>query len=359
MTALPRALSAAGVATGLALLVWCSARVPPPPPQPSLPPLSELLDCTAPGYARPVSGRRPQVPADHAAHPRFCGEAWQLGGVLTAGGRRFGFRFALWRAALRPEPPTDTRSAWATNQVYRGLLVLGERRFERYSRGALGLAGSRSTADAVTLWLDDWRLILDNAGARLEAGQDDVTARLRLNAEKPIVAAGGGPLSGYLWPRLTASGSLNLVGERLPVRGQAWLQHGWGSLVPPAGGQLVLDRLLLQLADGRELALTARRRRGGGPLLADGLLIDASGKTRRLRRRDLSLTELEHGRSPDGSGYPIRWRLEVPRYEVRLDLAAVRPTQGLDLGVSLWSGLLELDDGGQGWAELGRRGGGT
>ncbi len=63
------------------------------------------------GYARALTPREFQFPADHGAHPDFRNEWWYLTGNLAApDGRRFGYQFTLFRIALSPEmPPAGLR----------------------------------------------------------------------------------------------------------------------------------------------------------------------------------------------------------------------------------------------------------
>jgi predicted secreted hydrolase len=105
-------------------------------------------------------------------------------------GGRFGFQLSFFRFAVAPEAP-NRGSMWATNQIYRAQLALTDlaegrfRAFERYSRAALGLAGS--AAEPVRIWLEDWSLEAHSGGGlHLRARSDDVTLALDLHPQKPI-----------------------------------------------------------------------------------------------------------------------------------------------------------------------------
>ncbi len=87
-------------------------------------------------------------PRDHGPHPEYRNEWWYLTGNLDAmDGRRFGFELTIFRFALTPEP-VASESAWRSNQVYIAHFAVtdadGETFYvaERFSRGALGLAGA-------------------------------------------------------------------------------------------------------------------------------------------------------------------------------------------------------------------------
>src|SRR5215510_2979845 len=108
--------------------------------------VTEALRVTAEGYARATEPRPFAFPADHGAHPEFRTEWWYYtGNLATAEGRRFGFQLTFFRSALAPEMP-ERGSAWATRQAWLAHFAVsdvdgGFHSFERWSRGALGLAG--------------------------------------------------------------------------------------------------------------------------------------------------------------------------------------------------------------------------
>jgi len=123
--------------------------------------LSELLsDQGLEGYPQAIESREFVFPADHGPHPDFRNEWWYVTGNLDSeNGTRFGFELTIFRFSLTPpgvESSGDV-SAWRSSQVYIGHFALtdgGKRQFhvaERYSRGALGLAGAE--AEPFRVWL--------------------------------------------------------------------------------------------------------------------------------------------------------------------------------------------------------------
>ena len=146
--------------------------------------LSELLSGDGdPGFEKAVEARAFEFPEDHGAHPAFRNEWWYVTGNLDGeDGRRFGFELTIFRFALTPGL-VATDSNWRSNQVYIAHFAVtdaGRERFyaaERYSRGALGLAGA--SADPFRVWIDDWEI------ASLAEGQPE---RWRLRAADPGVA---------------------------------------------------------------------------------------------------------------------------------------------------------------------------
>jgi predicted secreted hydrolase len=330
------------------------------------------------GYARALEPRPFEFPRDHGPHPEFRTEWWYLTGNLDdAGGRPFGFHFTLFRSALRPPGAAgESVSAWSTDQVYMGHLAVtdgaGERfhAFERFSRGALELAGA--TWDPFRVWLEDWELRGPVEGAMalaeplkgapgmeifplgLRAWEEGVGLDLSFAPSKPMVLQGDeglsqkGPELGnashyYAFTRLSASGFLVLGPDTIPVRGSAWMDREWStSALSPE--QVGWDWFALQLEDGYDLMYyQLRREDGSADPLSKGSLVDPAGAKSLLRQGDVVLEVLEVWRSPlDGAGYPARWRISVPHRELTLEVAPLLPHQELDLTFRYWEGAVRV-----------------
>ncbi len=155
------------------------------------------------GYQRAYQPRPFEFPADHGPHPEFRNEWWYVTGNLAdAAGRRFGYQLTLFRIALSPTAPAAD-SAWRANQVYMGHFALtdvADNRhygFERFSRGALGLAGAQ--ADPVSGLAG--RLGADRRGSRTffrcasTPRKATLPSILTLDAGKPVVLQGDRGLS--------------------------------------------------------------------------------------------------------------------------------------------------------------------
>ncbi|MBW3535987.1 MAG: carotenoid 1,2-hydratase [Gemmatimonadetes bacterium] len=197
------ALAALGLATLALILVL--ARRPPPRPDASgtrLALLETLGGSDTAGYARATEPRPFVFPDDHAPHPDFRTEWWYVtGNVATAEGRAFGYQVTLFRSALAPSPP-DLASAWATNQAWMGHVAVSDLATgrhvveERFTRGALDLAGGRAAPFGV--WLEGWTLEGGEEGAfpmRVRARWEGAALDLVLDPVKPVVLNGEGGLS--------------------------------------------------------------------------------------------------------------------------------------------------------------------
>ena len=141
--------------------------------QPSAPEPS-LAAPTAPPQA--VADPLPIVlPRDDGPHDRLTEWWYYTGNLQDAGGNDFGYQLTFFRSALAPEM-AQRESNLATNQVYMAHFALtdavrGEHEsFERYSRGAGGLAGAQGEP-SFGVWLEDWSAVEVAPGVmRLRAG---------------------------------------------------------------------------------------------------------------------------------------------------------------------------------------------
>ena len=358
------------------------------------------------GYARALAPRPFLFPADHGPHPDFRNEWWYVtGNVQADDGREVGFQFTLFRSSLAPEP-REGASAWGTNQAYMAHLAVTDARggrfhaFERFARGAAGLAGAR--AEPFRVWLEDWSLEGERRGPapgpsgsvgrdpaggnrgdlgrsatdvfplRLRAGEGAVSLDLTLSEGKPMVLQGNaglsqkGPEAGnasyyYAFTRMPTAGTVVLGGDTLTVTGSAWLDREW-STSALSEGQVGWDWFALQLDHGWELMVYALRMEDGSAHpLSDGVLVGPDGgKTDLVWGRDFTVTPTGTWRSPvDGSAYPSGWRIEIPGREMELEVTPTLPGQELDLAFRYWEGSVRVTgrDGdrpvaGRGYVEL-------
>lgn len=363
----------AAVAAGVLALAGCDR--PPAEPRATLSLVETLAGGDTAGYARAVEPRAFVFPDDHGPHPDFRTEWWYVTANLeTAGGRRFGVQFTLFRSALSPDPPGSPvddapPSAWATNQLYMAHFALADpgagrfAAFERFARGAVGLAGAR--ARPFCAWLEDWALEqADPAGDGIwpvtlaaadgSADHGTVAARLTLAPRKPLVLQGEeglsrkGPEPGnasyyYSFTRLAADGEIEVGGERFAVTGTAWLDREWSTSVLSAG-QVGWDWFALQLDDGRDLMVYQLRGADGLPdANSAGVVVAPDGTAARLAPGDFTLEPTETWTSDlDGTVYPAAWRVRVPAHGLDLEVVPVMPDQELDLAFRYWEGAVDV-----------------
>ena len=330
------------------------------------------------GYARALEPREFSFPADHGPHPEFRTEWWYYTGNLeSAEGRRFGFQLTFFRSALAPEMPAR-ESAWATRQAWLAHFTVSDiqsgtfRSFERWGRGALGLAGAQG--EPFRVWLKDWRAEAVTGKApplRLVASEEGVGIDLVLQQGKPPVLQGERGLSRksaepgnasyyYSLTRMPAAGTVRVGNERFTVRGAAWMDREW-STSSLGRDQIGWDWFSLQLSDGWDLMLyRLRKKDGAADPSSSGTLIGPGGESRPLKLADFEIEDAGEWRSPrSGARYPARWRLRIPSEELDLTVQPVLADQELDVSFLYWEGAVDVEGThrgrplqGRGYAEL-------
>jgi predicted secreted hydrolase len=313
------------------------------------------------GYAR-VEEPQPLVfPRDYGPHPDHQTEWWYYTGNLkTDDGRHVGYQLTFFRRALAPPAGRQVRgSEWATNQVYMAHFALTDvagksyQAFERFSRGAAGLAGAEAAPFRV--WLEDWSVEQVEPGVvRMQAAQQGVALELRLaDAKGPILHGDGGysqkgPEPGnassyYSLTRLITEGTIQVGGEVHPVRGLSWMDHEF-STSALAADQVGWDWFALQFDDGSELMVFQIRKADGSiDPFSSGTFIAPDGSTVSLERAGYQIGVEDTWRSGrTGATYPARWTIEVPSVDLTLRIAPYLADQELEVSYAYWEGAVEV-----------------
>ena len=363
------------------------------------------------GYARATAPRPLAFPEDHGPHPDFKTEWWYLTGNLdTPGGRHLGYQFTIFRVATAPPDsggsagsnapvqPASAASAdtstsrWGTRQFYMAHLAVSdvenERHydFERFARGAAGLAGAQAAPFRV--WTSGWELVEQDATGdgdifplRVAAqaggdsgetgggsGEKSVALDLRLTAAKQKVLQGErglsqkGPGTGnasyyYSFTRLPTEGRVALSGDTLGVSGTSWMDREWSTSALGAE-QEGWDWFALQLEGGRELMYYQLRKKSGAPSrFSEGVLVGPQGGVTRLSREDVTLDVRERWTSESGATYPAKWRLRVPSANLDLTVTPYFEDQVMSTSVRYWEGAVRVEGpagsaAGSGYVEL-------
>jgi predicted secreted hydrolase len=263
------------------------------------------------------------------------------------------------RALVPPSQRVQRASDWAADQAYMAHFALTDvagnrfQSFERFERGAAGLAGAQ--AEPFNVWLDDWSVQLVKPNVyRLHAAQNDITLDLTLRDVKGPVPQGDRGYSQkgeqpdnasyyYSLTRLESSGTVHVSNAVYQVSGLSWMDHEWSTsyLTPDQTGW---DWFALQLDDGSELMLFQIRRKDGSiDPLASGTLIASDGSTRWLHRDDFQITVNGTWRSPhSGATYPAAWTVKVPSAGLMLDIKPYLADQELDVSVRYWEGAVHF-----------------
>ena len=329
------------------------------------------------GYARAVEPRDFSFPADHGPHLSFRHEWWYFTGNVAATGANageggdFGFQLTIFRNALRPDRSETVPSPWAARQAYMGHFALTDvaartfHAFERFDRGAVGLAGSQR--GPVRVWVGDWEIEHRGPGSGfvVRAEEEGVGVDLTLTPLKPVVLQGDrglsqkGPEPGnasyyYSFTRLRAEGTVTADGVERPVTGEAWLDREWStSALSP--GLVGWDWFSIQLGDGSELMVYRLREEDGGTgAFSAGTFVDSAGEATRLEADAFVLEPLGQWTSPEGGTYPSGWRVRVPSLALDLTVTPRLVDQELDLAFRYGEGAVGVAGRREGRALEGR-----
>ena len=341
--------------------------------------LATLLGSDADDFPKVTTPRAFDFPADHGPHPEFRNEWWYITGNLDGeDGGRYGFELTIFRFSLTPDASPST-SAWRSNQVYIAHLAVtdadGQEFYvaERFSRGALGLAGA--SANPFRVWIDDWEIARAPVGEddhywTLSASDEDFGLGLQLLAEKEPVLNGIDGLSQksaepgnasyyYSMTRWRTDGVLRIGDRRFDVSGLSWLDREWSSSAL-AANQKGWDWFALQLSDGSDLMFyNLRKIDGSQDMHSAGTWVAADGSSRHLQQGEVIMRVLDHWPSPEGGVYPSRWEIVVPGESLSLLVEPVLDDQELFTTVRYWEGAVDVRgtrDGaqvsGRGYVEL-------
>jgi predicted secreted hydrolase len=313
------------------------------------------------GFAKAEGAIPLSFPETFGPHLDYQTEWWYYTGNLdTADGRHFGYQLTFFRRGVLPEEESGIRvSDWATNQIYFAHFTLtdveDERfyHYERFSRGAVGLAGAQAMPYQV--WLEDWEIKEIKPGTyELSAQQEEIRLSLTLEDMKGPVLQGEGGFSQkgaepgnasyyYSQTRLYSSGTI-LVGEQsYIVEGLSWKDHEFStsSLSPE---QVGWDWFSIQLDNNIEIMLGQIRREDGTiDSYAAGLIVYPDGGTTHLTIEDFTITALDSWESPQsGATYPAEWRVEIPGEILTLRLTPYLDDQELLTSVIYWEGAVSI-----------------
>ncbi len=332
-------------------------------------------------YARATAPRPFTFPLDHGPHPQYRAEWWYYTGNLAASdGARYGYQLTFFRSALTPDAPKRD-SDLASNQVYMAHFAISDgdqekhASFERYSRGAGGLAGATGVP-TYSVWLEDWSAQEIAPGvvrlrARADGEDGPVALDLMLTETRPPVLHGqqglhqkgvevGNASYYYSLVGLETAGSLGLNGETIPVTGQSWMDHEFGTSALSQNA-LGWDWFSLQLDNGAALMLYKFRTTDGKQLdFVEGTIAWPDGRQEKLRGKEFTITATGEWTSPDsGFTYPSGWQVSAPAHDLELRVTPLFADQEMNVSFIYWEGAVSaagrMGDGavrGEGYVEL-------
>jgi predicted secreted hydrolase len=313
------------------------------------------------GFERAYQPIPLKFPADHGAHPGYLTEWWYYTGNLdTPGGQHFGYQLTFFRRALIPPTEhTNRSSAWATDQIYLAHFALTDvsankfHAYERFARGAAGLAGA--TSPPFRVWLHDWKVeqTAEN-DYQLHASEESLTLDLYLRDIKgPILNGNAGysqkgnqPGNASIYisqTRLETNGKIQINQDKYDVAGLSWMDHEF-STSALSEDQVGWDWFAFQLDNGSEIMLFYLRKQDGSiDPFSSGTYITPDGTPLHLTLNDFSIEVLDTWRSPHSKAeYPSRWRVQVPSMNIDLEVNPYIPDQELNLTFTYWEGAVKI-----------------
>ena len=316
------------------------------------------------GYARAYEPFEFRFPLDHGPHPEYQTEWWYYTGNLRGeNGEEFGYQFTIFRSAIAPEM-VDRSSDLATNQIYMAHFALTDvaakehQGFDRYSRGAAGLAGALGEPQ-YEVWLEDWSAREVEPGVvRIEAlaqgAEGPVAIDLVLSEERTPIYHGNaglsqkGPESGNAsyycsLVGLETSGQVRSGDEVTNVSGMSWMDHEFGTSSLSAD-TVGWDWFSVQLEDGTAL-MFAQLRTVGGNRSGDveGTIAYADGRQEVIRSSDSDLTVTGEWTSPATDiTYPSGWEFSMPDHDLELTVTPLIPDQEMQVSYVYWEGAVEV-----------------
>jgi predicted secreted hydrolase len=345
----------------VALLSGCAVNAAPPVMSASV--VEAMSAPSDAAYARATEPRPFTFPLDHGPHPEYRTEWWYYTGNLEGDdGTPYGYQLTFFRSALTPDAPKRD-SGLASNQVYMAHFAIsdgGEERhasFERYSRGAGGLAGATGVP-TYSVWLEDWSAQELTPGVvqlqtRAEGENGPVALNLTLTETRPPVLHGkeglhqkgaetGNASYYYSLVGLDTIGVLQMNGRTIPVTGASWMDHEFGTSALSENA-LGWDWFSLQLDNGAALMLYEFRTTDGKQLdFVEGTIAWPDGRQEKLTGNEFTITPMvQWASSNTGFTYPSGWQIDIPSHEIALDVAPLFADQEMDVSFVYWEGAVE------------------
>lgn len=297
-----------------------------------------------------------RFPRDHGAHASQT-EWWHFHGHLTdTKGRLHDFFLGFVRWHTDEDRVLFVPIRFVVDPGQAALFCLTDREARKYrsrEKYAFPDVWAASAADSyLALRHDDWSVTATPAGMHLVASANGADLELMLGDGKPVVLEGKDglfevpPHLFYTLPRLPAVGTLTLDGERLEVRGEAWVKHEWGSLFSYADDVAGWVWFGVQLDDGTDLQIGLIKDRAWQPKAGSfAEVIDATGAVQRLELTQVGVVQTGETWTSERSGitWPVHWRLELPERRGSLELSTTVPGQELfSFPSPIWAGSLEV-----------------
>lgn len=323
-------------------------------------PLALMLlsfSCSVQPYrASDVDRPRAQLPQDEQVHHMNSLEWWYFTGHLynADSSLEFGTEFVIFHTTPRgkkdflilnfalSDPQQDTF-------YYHYEFDRKQERLDSSQPLNLAVVGDEDTLALL-------RGLLGNYAWQARSASGDLALKIKTTPGKGLLLHdgvgyedyGGLARAGYYsYPRLEAEGELSLMGEKIPVQGELWYDRQWNCL-SVYETKVGWDWFSVQFEEPRsELMLyQLNHPKKDSVILKGGSYFTEEGSQIELASEDITLSPLEFWESPEtGSRYPLRWRAQIPRLELDLEIEAEIAQQELEMRylkvvrINYWEGM--------------------
>ncbi|MEA2102935.1 MAG: lipocalin family protein [Thermodesulfobacteriota bacterium] len=317
------------------------------------------------------------LPADSAAHYTAQTEWWYYTGhFYTPDNKRYGFELTFFKRITN-----DDHTPWWLGRVpaywIKDVGMLGH-------FAITDMDGNRFVSSEIHNFYHGWDA--DSAhyhvsvGPYSAQGQDDgahllcagtngYEIELMLVPQKAAVMHGPGGIVKkgegnanhyYSYTRMSVQGTLKKEKDTSPVKGQAWMDHEYGTM-NLIGSQKGWDWFGLQMDDKSELMIYLIREHDMIINTSGGTYVYPDGHTLWLRPSDISVRTSRTWQSKKtGTIYPAGWEITITPLDLYLEVQPVMLGQEMSLHpVSYWEGAVDIQGqsggikvSGQGYVEL-------
>jgi predicted secreted hydrolase len=287
---------------------------------------------TADGFSLPEPGYRFVFPRDYGSHDDFKIEWWYVTGHLFDGsGRRFGFQATFFRSAgARNNSDQEKNPDFGDKQLFlahMALLDVQSGTFVHQQRLNRDGWDAFSATHDLEVRNGNWSLRMTDTNSKAMSlhgsVNGDASYDLNLLPNQPLVVFGTNSVSRkaadpsaasyYLtFPRLAADGFVNWRGEKIRVRGEAWMDHEISSS-QLGGNQAGWDWCCLQFKSGREImAYRMRRKDGTQDPFSTLAWVSTNGVVTQLPSAEFEMKTVRTWKSPvSGANYPVSIKIKT------------------------------------------------
>lgn len=288
-----------------------------------------------------VYNKKAALPEDEALHFKNSLEWWYFTGHLndTVSGRQYGVEYVVFH--FNPRNKHDyLMTNFAITDPESGLFI--------HDYKILKMDSLLQPQLPVYLAVTDKKRSHVLTGAmgeysiKADMAKEDISVVLKTRPLKPVLLHNGTGYEEYgeytkagyySYPRLYTEGTIGINGQTIAVTGELWYDRQW-NCVGVWQKEVAWDWISVQLQDPQEeLMLYRLHHFGENNVLYGGTYYHADNTTTELHKEDVRLTELEYWKSrKSGAVYPIRWRVEVKKPGLDLEITARIPNQELAVG---------------------------